>query len=88
MLFRSGTKDDAGEGIGLDALVKVREAVPDIPLVAIGGINLGNIRDIIRTGADSVAVISAVVAKEDIKKAVMELGDVILKTRPHIGEGD
>ena len=87
-IFNTDTKTDAGAGIGLDALLEVREAAPDIPLVAIGGINLGNIKDVIDTGADSVAVISAVVAKNDIKKAVHELRDVILKTRPHIGEGD
>lgn len=87
-IFDTDTKDDAGDGIGLDAIMNVRKAVPDIPLVAIGGINLGNIKEVIRAGADSAAVISAVVAKEDIKKAAHELRDAILKTRPHIGEKD
>lgn len=87
-IFNTQTKSDAGDGIGLDAIIRVREAVPNIPLVAIGGINLGNIKDVIRAGADSAAVISAVVAKEDIKKAAHEMRDSILKVRPHIGEGD
>ncbi len=87
-IFGTTTKDDAGEGIGLEAIIKVRRAVPDIPLVAIGGISLGNIKEVIRAGADSAAVISAVVSKDDIKKAAHELRDAILKTRPHTGEGD
>lgn len=87
-VFDTSTKDDAGGGIGLDAIINVRKAVPDIPLVAIGGINLGNIKDVIRAGADSAAVISAVVSKDDIRKAAHELRDAILKTRPHTGEGD
>jgi thiamine-phosphate pyrophosphorylase len=87
-IFSTSTKEDAGEGIGLDAIVRVRNAVPDIPLVAIGGINLGNIKDVIRAGADSAAVVSAVVSKKDIKKAAHELRDAILKTRPHIREGN
>ncbi len=85
-IFNTKTKDDAGDGLGLDAIINIRKAVPDIPLVAIGGINLGNIKDVIRAGADSAAVISAVVGAEDIKKAAHSLRDSILKVRPHTPE--
>ncbi|HKM09202.1 MAG TPA: thiamine phosphate synthase [Candidatus Methanomethylophilaceae archaeon] len=83
-IFGTGTKEDAGEAVGLDAIIKVKDAVQEIPVVAIGGINLGNIRDVIRSGADAAAVISAVVGREDIKKAAHGLRDSILKVRPHI----
>ena len=83
-IFSTRTKKDAGDGLGLDAIIKIRKAVPDIPLVAIGGINLGNIKDVIRAGADSAAVVSAVVAHDDIKKAAHDLRDSILKVRPHV----
>ena len=56
----------------------------DIPVVAIGGINRGNIQDVIRAGADSAAVVSAVVAQNDVAAAAHELRDLILKVRPHI----
>lgn len=82
-VFRTSTKPDAMQGVGLGAVFEVRQAV-DIPVVAIGGINRGNIQDVIRAGADSAAVVSAVVAQDDVAAAVHELRDLILKVRPHI----
>ena len=38
-----------------------------IPLVAIGGINLSNIDDVIKAGANSAAVISAIITKDDVE---------------------
>lgn len=82
-VFRTSTKPDAMQGVGLGAVFEVRQAV-DIPVVAIGGINRGNIQDVIRAGADSAAVVSAVVAQDDVAAATHELRDLILKVRPHI----
>ena len=82
-VFRTGTKPDAQQGVGLGAVFEVRQAV-DIPVVAIGGINSGNIQDVIRAGADAAAVVSAVVAQDDVRAAAHELRDLILKVRPHI----
>ena len=82
-IFKTATKPDATQGLGLGAIYQVREAV-DIPVVAIGGINRGNIQDVIRAGADAAAVVSAVVAQDDVSAAAHELRDLILKVRPHI----
>ena len=82
-VFQTSTKPDAMQGVGLGAVFEVRQAV-DIPVVAIGGINRGNIQDVIRAGADSAAVVSAVVAQDDVVAAAHELRDLILKVRPHI----
>ena len=82
-VFQTSTKPDAQQGVGLGAVFEVRQAV-DIPVVAIGGINRGNIQDVIRAGADAAAVVSAVVAQDDVSAAVHELRDLILKVRPHI----
>ena len=79
-IFKTSTKPDATQGIGLDAIFKIRQAV-DIPIVAIGGINQGNIQEVIRAGADSAAVVSAVVSKDDVVKAAHDLRDLILKAR-------
>ena len=79
-IFKTSTKPDATQGIGLDAIFKIRQAV-DIPIVAIGGINQGNIQEVIRAGADSAAVVSAVVFKDDVVKATLDLRDLILKAR-------
>ncbi|MBE0480656.1 MAG: thiamine phosphate synthase [Dehalococcoidia bacterium] len=53
---------------GLDTLRKVKERV-SVPLVAIGGINEDNVPEVIRAGADASAVISAVLASDDIEGA-------------------
>ncbi|MDR0508983.1 MAG: thiamine phosphate synthase [Candidatus Methanoplasma sp.] len=82
-IFHTSTKHDARNGMGLDAVFTVKTAV-DIPVMAIGGINRGNIQDVIRAGADGVAVVSAVVSQKDIPSAAHELRDMILKVRPNI----
>lgn len=86
-IFRTSTKPDAKQSVGLGAIYEIRQAV-DIPIVAIGGINRGNIQDVIRAGADSAAVVSAVVAQDDIKASAHELRDLILKVRPHVRPED
>ena len=82
-VFTTSTKPDARQALGLGAVFEVRQAV-DVPVVAIGGINRGNIQDVIRAGADAAAVVSAVVASDDVISAAHELRDLILKVRPHI----
>ena len=81
-VFKTSTKPDA-QVRGLDAVFTVRQAV-DIPVMAIGGINRGNIREVIRAGADGAAVVSAVVSQKDIASAAHELRDMILKVRHNI----
>ncbi|MBR4504310.1 MAG: thiamine phosphate synthase [Candidatus Methanomethylophilaceae archaeon] len=82
-IFTTATKPDANQAIGLDPLFKISHSI-GIPAVAIGGINRGNIQDVIRAGADSAAVVSAAVGQPDIPSAVHELRDLILKVRPHV----
>ncbi|MCH8026179.1 MAG: thiamine phosphate synthase [Chloroflexi bacterium] len=49
------------------------KAAADLPVVAIGGINAGNIDEVLAAGADAVAVISAVCAAGDVRAAAQEL---------------
>jgi thiamine-phosphate pyrophosphorylase len=79
-IFNTATKPDADQGIGLDMIYILRNTV-NIPIIAIGGINQGNIQDVIRAGADGAAVVSAVVSKDDVRKAAHDLRDLILKAR-------
>ncbi|MDP2729478.1 MAG: thiamine phosphate synthase [Dehalococcoidales bacterium] len=60
--------------VGLETLRQVREAVT-LPLVAIGGITKDNTPEVIAAGADSVAVISAVLSAESPEKASREIAD-------------
>lgn len=50
-----------------------------LPVIAIGGINKHNAREVINAGARGIAVISAVVSKEDVKSATEELKKVIAR---------
>ena len=71
-VFATPTKTDHAPPLGLAGLRAIRAAVR-IPLVAIGGIHAGNARDVIRAGADGLAVVSAIVAAADPRAAAVEL---------------
>ena len=58
-IFSTATKENPDETIGLNNLQLIAQAVNGLPLVAIGGINKENARSCLEAGADSVAVISA-----------------------------
>ena len=79
-IFSTKTKADAGDALGLDAIYDIRKAV-DVPIVGIGGINKGNLLDVLHAGADGVAVVSAIMAQKDIKAATHELKVMILNDR-------
>ena len=53
-------------------LSAICKAVP-IPVVAIGGLNLGNMDILKGSGANGIAVVSAIMKAEDPKKAAEEL---------------
>ena len=62
-IFPTNTKSDTAPVLGLDGLRAVRRAIGGFPLVAIGGITQLNARAAVEAGADSVAVISALLSK-------------------------
>ena len=76
-VYTTLSKKDAGEGHGLSLVREIRAAFPDMPLVGIGGLNTGNVKEAVSAGLDSVAVISAVVSAPDIQKAAEELSGII-----------
>ena len=57
-IFSTRTKENPDPVVGLEGLRTVRNAIGRLPLVAIGGITPANAVDVIRAGADSVAMIS------------------------------
>lgn len=74
-IYPTGSKDDATL-IGIERLKEIKEKIK-LPIVAIGGISKNNCSEVIRAGADGVAVISAVFGKEDILKASKELKSLV-----------
>ena len=83
-VFATATKMDAAPPLGLAALARVR-AISRHRVVAIGGIGLENARQAIHSGADGVAVVSAICAAGDPERAARDLRqsiDAALRTRP------
>lgn len=71
-VFFTGSKKDINVPMGLEGLKKIVESVA-IPNVAIGGIHLDNVKDVMKTGTNGVAVISEILGKEDIFEATKTL---------------
>ena len=65
-IFGTSTKDTGYEAVGLELVSLARGlAPPHVPVVAIGGITLANAASVIQAGAQSVAVISDLLADGD-----------------------
>lgn len=71
-VFSTASKNDAGPGRGLIVLREIRRSV-SVPVIAIGGITMDNVHEVITAGADGVAVISSVVGSKNITAAAQEL---------------
>lgn len=71
-VFATSTKGCPRPPIGLNGLKKIREAVK-LPLLAIGGINVQNAAEVMKAGADGIAVVSAIMNAPDAGLATAEL---------------
>jgi thiamine-phosphate pyrophosphorylase len=79
-VFNTSSKSDAGKPLGADMLTKICDSVK-IPVIAIGGINLDNVKTIINTGIKGVAVISAVAGAEDQLDAAKKFNNIKTKNK-------
>lgn len=80
-LLGTATKTDITRPVGLEGLEKIRREFPSIPMVAIGGITAGNAGDVIRGGADGVAVVSAVVSSRKPEISTRRIAAAVSKSR-------
>lgn len=71
-VFATPTKTDTSPAWGLAGLRQVR-AMTALPLVAIGGIHCGNAAEVLRAGADGLAVVSALCAADDPRAAALAM---------------
>jgi thiamine-phosphate pyrophosphorylase len=79
-IFPTSSKDDAAKPIGIEGLRKIRESL-SIPIVAIGGITIDNSGDVVRAGADALAVISAVASADNMTAAAAQLSNSISQAK-------
>ncbi len=70
-IYPTSSKETA-KVIGLERLLQIRQAI-SLPLVAIGGITKDNAAEVLAAGADSVAVISAILQAESPEEATRQI---------------
>lgn len=73
-IFATATKTDAKPPCGILLIQEIKKRCR-IPIVAIGGINLNNVQQVVDCGADAVCAISATVKQKNIKEAVKNFQD-------------
>ena len=74
-VYVTQSKDDAGGAIGYEGLELMRRFLPQMPLVAIGGIQTQHIKDVMKTNVDGVSIISAISYSDNIEKTVREMSE-------------
>jgi len=79
-IYATKTKKDAGSPKGAALIKKIKKTVK-LPVIAIGGIRLSNVREVIRSGADGLCAISCVVTKPDVRKEIAKFQKIFHKTR-------
>ena len=79
-IYATPTKSDAASPWGLEGLRQVRAATA-LPLVAIGGIHVGNAAELLQAGADGLAVVSALCAASDPCEAAAAFS-AVMRTVP------
>jgi len=75
-IFPTQTKPDSASPKGVSIISEVKIRV-NIPVVAIGGINKENAGEVLKAGADGIAVISAIFKSENAGLATRELSEII-----------
>jgi len=75
-VFSTPTKTDTAPEVGLKGLKEIA-SISKHPIVGIGGINLNNALDIINNGADTIAVVSAIMSAENPMQAAQNLKNKI-----------
>ncbi|MBG2877267.1 thiamine phosphate synthase [Proteus alimentorum] len=76
-IFPTTTKEMPSKPQGLKALKHQVEQTPDFPTVAIGGISLERVPDVVATGVGSVALVSAITKAPDWQQVTRKLLELV-----------
>jgi thiamine-phosphate pyrophosphorylase len=85
-IFRSSTKPLSIEPLGLRALASTCRELGSVPVVAVSGIDAGNVAAVAQTGAACAAVTAAVGRADDPAAAARQLADAFESGRPDRAE--
>ncbi|WP_305882088.1 thiamine phosphate synthase [Rummeliibacillus sp. G93] len=75
-IYETKSKQDAKKPAGVTFLQEARKLYPTLPIVAIGGITVENAQPLKESGADGVAVISAICQSEDCRPVIGSLQSI------------
>jgi len=75
-IFPTGTKADAAPPVGIAGFAALRRRLA-LPVVAIGGLTVANLSDLIAAGADGIAVVSAICTAADPAAAARALRQAV-----------
>lgn len=79
-IFDTSTKTDASAELGIEGFAELAAYKP-CPVVAIGSVKVPIVGDLIRAGADGVAVVSAICGQSDPGSATKELAKAVAHAR-------
>lgn len=79
-IFSTSTKTDAGAALGIDGFAELASRKP-CPVVAIGSVKVPIVGDLIRAGANGVAVVSAICGQTDPGAATKKLAAAVAHAR-------
>ncbi len=71
-VFPTQTKEDVCDAVGLSYLDHVVKT-HDIPFVAIGGIKIDNLREVLSRGAKTVCLVTEIIGARNIEKRIREI---------------
>lgn len=71
-VFPTGSKADSAPPMGVTELERICREIP-LPVVAIGGITISNLRSIVEAGAAGAALIAAIAEAQDMREATKHL---------------
>ena len=79
-VYDTKSKTDAGEAMGIENLRIIAEKIP-LPIIAIGGITVSDMDELLNAGAHGVAVISSVCLSDDPESAARRLHEALICSR-------
>lgn len=71
-IFETTNKDYFVNPVGVDEIRRIKEQI-SIPVIALGGINENNVNKVLKTGADGIAVMSAILLSDSPKRTTARI---------------
>lgn len=81
-VYLTDTKTDTSAALGLEGVRRISAATSH-PVCAIGGMNARTAADVIRAGADGIAVVSAIMSAPDPEAAAAGLLQIVRNAKKH-----